>query len=305
MPRVDELLDRLGKANFRSTMDLTRGYWQVPVAQQDQHKTAFNSPFGFFQFRVMPFGLQGAPATFQRMMDRLLIGAYKFAAAYLDDLVIYSSTWSDHLQHICLILKKLQEAGLTVKLRKCQFGMQQCTYLGFIVGSGLLKPEIDKLQAIKQLPIPKTKHDVRTFLGITGYYRKFIANYATVAAPLTDSTKKNSPNQVIWTDCCAQAWQTLKDELCSSPVLKSPDFTAQYILQTDASNQGVGAVLSQRDELGSDHPVAYFSKKLLTREVRYSTVEKECLAIRLATHSFRVYLLGRPFIIQTDHRALQ
>ena len=305
MPRVDELLDRLGKANFIATMDLTRGYWQVPVAEQDRHKTAFNSPFGFFQFRVMPFGLQGAPATFQRMMDQLLTGAYKFAAAYLDDLVIYSSTWSDHLQHICLILKKLQEAGLTVKLRKCQFGMQQCTYLGFIVGSGLLKPEIDKLKAIKQLPIPKTKRDVRAFLGITGYYRKFIANYATVAAPLTDSTKKNSPNQVIWTDCCAQAWQTLKDEVCSSPVLKSPDFTTQFILQTDASNQGVGAVLSQRDEHGSDHPVAYFSKKLLPREVRYSTVEKECLAIRLATHSFRVYLLGRPFIIQTDHRALQ
>ena len=128
-------------------MDLTRGYWQVPVAEQDRHKTAFNSPFGFFQFRVMPFGLQGAPATFQRMMDQLL----KFAAAYLDDLVIYSSTWSDQLQHIHLILRKLQEAGLTVKLRKCQFGMQQCTNLGFIVGSGLLKPEIDKLQAIKQL----------------------------------------------------------------------------------------------------------------------------------------------------------
>ena len=183
--------------------------------------------------------------------------------------------------------------------------MQQCTYLGFVVGSGLLKPEVDKLQAIKQLPIPKTKRDVRAFLGITGYYRNFIANYATVAAPLTDLTKKNCPNQVTWTDCCAKAWQTLKDVLCSSPVLKSPDFTSRFILQTDASNQGVGAVFSQRDDHGSDHPVAYFSKKLLPREVRYSTVEKECLAMQLATHSFRVYFLGRPFIIQTDHRALQ
>ena len=305
IPRVDELLDRLGKANFISTMDLTRGYWQVPVAEQDRHKTAFNSPVGFFQFRVMPFGLQGAPATFQRMMDRLLTGAYEFAAAYLDDLVIYSSTWSDHLHHIHSMLQRLREAGLTVKLRKCQFGMQQCVYLGFVVGSGLLKPEVDKLQAIKQLPIPKTKRDVRAFLGITGYYRKFIADYATVAAPLTDLTKKNSPNQVIWTERCAQAWKTLKDILCSSPVLKSPDFSSQFILQTDASDHGVGAVLSQRDEHGADHPIAYFSKKLLAREVRYSTVEKECLAIRLATHSFRVYLLGRPFIIQTDHRALQ
>ena len=292
MPRVDELLDRLGKANFISTMDLTRGYWQVPVAERDRHK-------------VMPFGLQGAPATFQRMMDRLLTGAYDFAAAYLDDLVIYSSTWSDHLHHIRSMLHRLREAGLTVKLRKCQFGMQQCVYLGFVVGSGLLKPEVDKLQAIKQLPIPKTKRDVRAFLGITGYYRKFIADYATVAAPLTDLTKKNSPNQVVWTERCAQAWKTLKVVLCSSPILRSPDFTSQFILQTDASDHGVGAVLSQRDEHGADHPVAYYSKKLLAREVRYSTVEKECLAIRLATHSFRVYLLGRPFIIQTDHRALQ
>ena len=182
----------------------------------------------------MPFGLQGAPATFQKMMDWLLIGAYKFAAAYPDYLVIYSSTWSDHLKHICFILQRLQESGLTVKLR--QFGMQQCTYLGSIVGSGLLKPEVDKLQDIKQLPIPKTKRDVRAFLRITGYYCKFTANYATVAAPLSDSTKKNSQNQVIWTYCCAQAWQTLKDELCSSPVLKSSDFTAQFILQTDTSN---------------------------------------------------------------------
>ena len=145
------------------------------------------------------------------------------------------------------MLQRLQGAGLTVKLRKCQFGMQQCTYLGFIVGSGLLKPEVDKLQSIKQLPILRPSVMSKLFyIGITGYYCKFIANYATVAAPLTDSTKKNSPNQVIWTDCCAQAWQTLKDELCSSPVLESPDFTPQFILQTDASNQGVGAVLSQR-----------------------------------------------------------
>ena len=270
-----------------------------------QAQNCFQFTIWFFQFRVMPFGLQGAPATFQRMMDRLLTGACKFAAAYLDDLVIYSSTWRDHLQHIRFMLQRLQEAGLTVKLCKCQFGMQQCTYLGFVVGSGLLRPEVDKLQAIKQLPIPNTKRDIRAFLGITGYYRKFIANYATVAAPLTDLTKKNFPNLVTWTDCCAKAWQALKDVLCSSPVLKSPDFTSQFILQTDASNQGVGAVLSQRDEHGSDHPVAYFRKKLLPCKVRYSTVEKECLAIRLATHSFRVYLLGRPFIIQTDHRALQ
>ena len=200
---------------------------------------------------------------------------------------------------------RLHEAGLTAKPSKCQYGMQQCIYLGFIVGGGVVKPEVDKLMAIQQLPIPMVKHDVRAFLGITWYYCKFIANYANVAAPLTDLTRKSSANKVIWTEKCAQAWQSLKDGLCSSPVLKSPDLASEFIFQTDASDRGVGAVLSQKDDNGEDHPVAYFSKKLLARELRYSTVEKECLAIRLAANTFRVYLLGRPFKIQTDHRALQ
>ena len=211
----------------------------------------------------------------------------------------------DHLHHLQTVLLRLREAGLSAKPSKCQYGMQQCVYLGFIVGGGVVKPEVDKLMAIQQLPIPVVKCDVRAFLGITGYYRKFIANYANVAAPLTDLTRKSSPNKVIWTEKCAQAWQSLKDRLCSSPVLKSPDLASEFILQTDASDRGVGAVLSQKDDNGEDHPVAYFSKKLLARELWCSTVEKECLAIRLAANIFRVYLLGRPFKIQTDHRALQ
>ena len=183
--------------------------------------------------------------------------------------------------------------------------MEHCIYLGHIVGGGIVKPETDKLRAVRELPVPTDKTQVRMFLGITGYYRKFLPNYASVATPLTDLTKKSAPNRVVWTEQCQQAWQRLKDLLCSAPVLKSPDFSQPFILQTDASERGVGAVLSQVDNMGKDHPVAYYSKKLLPREVRYSTVEKECLAIRLATDFFRVYLLGRLFTIQTDHRALQ
>lgn len=150
---------------------------------------------------MMPFGLQGAPATFHRMMDQLTQSTHNFTAACLDDLVIYSTTWEDHLHHLQSVLLKLRKAGLTAKPSKCQYDMQQCVYLGFIVGGGVLKPEVDKLQAIQQLPIPQTKRDVRAFLGITGYYRKFIADYATVAAPLTDLTKKNAPNKVVWIVC--------------------------------------------------------------------------------------------------------
>jgi len=277
----------------------------VPVAEEDQYKTAFTTPFGLYQFRVMPFGLCGAPATFQRLMDSVIRGLSEFSAAYLDDLVIFSKTWEDHLRHIELVLRRLCDAGLTAKPGKCQFGMTKCTYLGHVVGSGCITPEESKVQAVKDFPKPTTKRQVRAFLGLTGYYRRFIPGYASLATPLTDLTRKTAPNQVHWTKECEKSYVRLKELLCTEPVLKSPDFAKGFILQTDASDHGIGAVLSQLDTEGTDRPIAYYSKKLLPREERYSTIEKECLAIRLATQAFRVYLLGRPFTIQTDHRALR
>ena len=305
MPRSDDMIDQLGKASFISTLDLTRGYWQVPVASSDRHKTAFITPFGLYQFKTMPFGLQGAPATFQRMMDRLIQGLEGFTAAYLDDLVIYSSTWEEHLQHLHQVFQRLQKAGLTAKPKKCQFAMQQCRYLGHIVGNGTVQPEQGKLVTVQMFSIPETKTHVRAFLGLTGYYRRFIPNYADVALPLTDLTKKKAPNQIRWDEKCNQAFSKLKELLCSSPILQSPDFSRPFILQTDASDQGVGAVLSQQEEDGVENPVSYYSRKLLPREQRYSTVEKELLAIKLATNAFKVYLLGRKFTIVTDHRSLE
>ena len=305
MPRVDDMIDALGKAKYITTLDLARGYWQVPVQEESRPRTAFATPFGLFQFRVMPFGLQGAPATFQRMMDQLLVGCNDYAAAYLDDVVIHSTSWEDHLHHIRSILQKLREAGLTIKPQKCQFGTESCSYLGHVVGNGEVRPEESKLQAVKAFPTPVTKKQVRAFLGLTGYYRKFIPSYAEVAAPLTDITRKNAPNKVQWSGDCEKAFSMLKGLLCSEPILKSPDFEREFILQTDASERGIGAVLSQRNDAGAEHPVAFYSRKLLPREVRYSTIEKECLAIKAATHAFRVYLLGRRFVIQTDHRALE
>eukprot|EP00731_Ephydatia_muelleri_P033526 Em0031g34a len=305
MPRIDDLIDRLGKARYISTLDLTRGYWQVPMAKASRHLTAFTTPFGLFQFRVMPFGLQGAPATFQRLMDKVLQGLEDYAAAYIDDLVIHSTTWEEHLTQIQTVFQRLRLAGLTAKPQKCQLGMSRCVYLGHVVGSGLVQPERSKMQGVESFPTPTTKKQVRCFLGMTGYYRKFIPDYASIAAPLTDLTKNAAPNQVVWTDRCEGSFQKLKSLLCREPVLRSPDFTKEFVLQTDASDVGVGAVLSQLDEEGADHPVAYYSRKLLAREQKYATIEKECLAIKLATQAFRVYLLGRPFIIQTDHRALE
>ena len=304
MPHVDDLIDRLGQAKFISALDLSKGYWQVPIAEESKPKTAFITPFGLYQFHVMPFGLQGAPATFQRLMNRVLLGFEDFSAAYLDDIIIFSETWNDHLHHLRQVLESLKSAGLTVKMRKCQLGMDECSYLEHVVGNGMVRPEAGKLSAIQNFPTPHSKKDVKVFLGLSGYYRKFIPDYSAVAAPLTDLTRRSAPNVVKWTEPCYKAFKKLKEILCTEPVLKSPDFRRPFILQTDASNRGVEAVLSQMDSEGTEHPVGYYSRKLLPREESYSTIEKECLAIKLGIQAFRVYLQGNPFEIQTDHRAL-
>ena len=305
MPRTDELIDRLGGAKYITTLDLAKGYWQVPMKEEDKAKTAFTTPNGLFQFKVMPFGLSGAPATFQRMMDRLLQGMEDFVGAYIDDVIIFSESWETHLHHVEQVLLKLKEHNLTAKPGKCQFGMKECCNLGHIVGNGSVKPDPEKLRAVKEFPVPVTKKGVRSFLGLTEYYRKFIGNFATIATPLTDLTRKQLPDKVKWTQECTQAFENLKTVLCEAPVLVNPDFTKQFILQTDASNRGVGAVLSQLGEDGKDRPVAYFSRKLLPREQKYSTVEQECLAIKLGVEAFKVNLIGKPFVVQTDHRSLK
>ena len=231
-PRVDELIDRLGTAKYIATLDLTRGYWQVPVAEESRHVTAFTTPFGLYQFRVMPFGLHGAPATFQRLMDKVLSGHEDYSAAYIDDVVIFSNSWEDHLLHIQKVLQSVQTAGLTVKAKKCQFAMHECVYLGHVVGNGFVRPEVSKIEAVQSFNPPVTKTEVRTFLGLTGYYRKFIPNYASISAPLSDLVKKNRPNKVDWSTECQQAFTTLKHYLCTDPVLWSPNFSQPLIFSS-------------------------------------------------------------------------
>ena len=173
------------------------------------------------------------------------------------------------------------------------------------MGNGEVRPEKGKIEAVADFPTPVTKKNVRSFLGLTGYYRKFISDYATVALPLTDCTKNSAPSNVAWTNAFETAFAKLKRCLTTCTVLKSLDISKPFVLQTDASERGIGAVLSQYAQDGEEHPVAYYSQKLLPREERYATVEKECLAIKLGVQAFRVYLLGKPFIIQTDHKSLE
>ena len=206
---------------------------------------------------MMPFGLQGAPATFQRMMAQLLAGCNDYAAAYLDDVALSSTVLAGRTTSItsAAFCKNSGRRGSQLSPRNANLEQS--------VGNGEVRPEESKLQAVKAFPTPATKKQVRAFLGLTGYYRKFIPGYAEVAAPLTDITRKNAPNKVQWSGSCDKAFSMLKGLLCSQPILKSPDFEQGFILQTDASERGIGAVLSQRNDAGAEHPVAFYSRKLI------------------------------------------
>lgn len=305
MPRVEELIDNLSEANYITTLDLTKGYYQVPVRKCDQPKTAFVTPQGKFEFTKMPFGLRGAPSTFQRLMDTILTGAEDFSAAYIDDVIIYSRTWTEHLDHLQAVFQRLRQAGLTLKQEKCQFAMATCSYLGHIVGNGHVQPELGKVKAVRDFATPKSKKDIRAFLGLVGYYRRFIPRFAEQSACLSDLTKQREPEKPTWKDHHQEAFEHLKAALETKPMLACPLKDQQFELHTDASQRGVGAVLCQRTEDDQERPVAYYSRKLLPRETRYSTVEKECLAIVNSIKHFSIYLLGQHFTIITDHGALR
>ncbi|XP_050806680.1 uncharacterized protein LOC127049621 [Gopherus flavomarginatus] len=305
MPRTDELLEKLGRAQFISTIDLTKGYWQVPLDEPAKERSAFVTHAGVYEFNVLPFGLRNAPATFQRLVDGLLAGLEEFAVAYLDDVAIFSDSWPEHLLHLEKVFERIRQAGLTVKAKKCQIGQNRVTYLGHQVGRGTINPLQAKVDAIQKWPVPRSKKQVQSFLGLAGYYRRFVPHYSQIAAPLTDLTKKTQPNAVKWTDECQKAFTQLKATLMSDPVLRAPDFEKPFLVTTDASERGIGAVLLQEATDHNFHPVVFLSKKLSERESHWSVSEKECYAIVYALEKLRPYVWGRRFQLQTDHAALK
>lgn len=305
MPRVEDVIDGLAGAEYISTLDLTKGYWQVAVSEESRAKTAFTTPFGKYEFLVMPFGLVGAPSTFQRLMNGMFGNLPHFVATYLDDIVVFSPTWNDHLLHLQEVLTHFQKAGITLKPAKCHFANRECEFLGHLVGRGRVRPLLAKTSSIQEFATPKTKKDVRSFLGLGGYYRRFMPQYSTLAAPLTDLTKKELPEKVHWEEEHQQAFQALKDALTSAPVLQGPDYSREFTLQTDASDVGIGGVLCQTTEADGDRPIAYFSRKLKDWEKHYAAVEKEYLAIVEAIRHFCVYLTGTHITVVMDHNCLR
>jgi hypothetical protein len=297
MPRIDDILDQVSQAKYISTLDLTKGFYQVPLDPESRPHTAFVSPFGQFQYTVLPFGLQNSSSTFMRLVHQVLNGCEEFSQAYVDDICVFSNTWDDHIRHLDVILTRIRDAGLTVKPKKCHFGRGEVSYLGHIIGNGTVRPKCDKIQAVDDFPQPLTKQQVRAFLGLTGYYRKFMPRFADIASPLTNLTKKCMPNTVIWNQGCQKAFEQLKQCLTSAPILTCPDFAKPFILQADASNFGLGAVLSQINTNGDEKPIVYLSRKMLARELNYTVSEKEWLAFVWAIVKLQYYLTDHKFTV--------
>ena len=303
LPRIDDILDRLGGRSIFSTLDMASGYWQVPMDPHDIPKTAFSTPSGHYEFTTMPFGLKNAPATFQRTMDVLLSGLTGQACwVYLDDIIVASRTWESHLNDLAAVFGRIRSAGFHLRLDKCRFARPELKFLGHIISGKGVSVDPAKVSAIVDYPAPIDVASVRRFLGMAGYYRRFVPSFSIVATPLFALTTKDTPFN--WSSKCQHAFLELKRHLVEAPVLRYPDFNRPFVLYTDASRSGLGAVLSQADDEGHEHPVAYFSSSLKPNETHYAITELECLAVVKAVSTFRPYLLGRRFTIVTDHAAL-
>ena len=303
LPRIEDCIDQIGSAAFVSKLDLLKGYWQVPLTPRASDISAFVTPDNFMQYTVMPFGMCNAPATFQRLVN-IVFADVPNCTAYLDDIVIHSLTWSDHLSTLETVFQRLEEASLTLNLAKCEFGKAVVTYLGKQVGRGEVRPIAGKIEAIDSFPTPKTRRQLRSFLGMVGYYRTFCRNFSTVVAPLTSLLSPKTPFK--WSFECDSAFSSAKALLCSAPVLAAPNFEKPFKLEVDASMVGAGAVLLQEDDEGVDRPVSFFSRKFNPCQTRYSTIEQETLALLLALQFFEVYIGSSavPVMVFTDHNPL-
>lgn len=302
LPLITDILDQLGGAKYFSIFDLASGFHQIEMDPSDKHKTAFTTPHGHYEFNRMPFGLKNAPATFQRLMDLVLKGLQgNDLFVYLDDIVIYARSMDEHDAKFKKLAERLRNANLTLQTDKCEFLRTEVRYLGHLISADGLKPDPKNIAAVREFKAPKTPKNVKEFLGLAGYYRRFIKNFAAIAKPLSDLTSKNV--KFHWNSEHQLAFETLRDKLCSTPILQYPNFSEPFIVTTDASNYAVGAILSQ-GKIGEDPMVAAASRVLNKAERNYSTTEKEMVAVVFALKTFRPYLYGRQFTLLTDHRPL-
>ena len=304
LPRTQDCLDCVAGAKLFSSMDITSGYNQIPVREEDIPKTAFVSKYGLFEYLTMPFGLCNAPATFQRVMELALAGLqWKTCLVYLDDVLVFSDDFSTHVSRLSEVLSRIQKANLKLKPAKCHFLQDEVVFLGHVISSDGITPNPENLEKIANWPTPSTVKEVQSFLGMANYYRRFVHNYSEWAKPLTHLIKKAVPFD--WTDTCQDAFDKLKSALMNPPVMAHPTDDGLYILDTDACADSIGSVLSQIQTDGTERVIAYGSKTLSKTEKNYCVTDRELLAIRYFTEYYRCYLLGRKFLVRSDHQALK
>ena len=319
LPRIDETLDAIGGASFFSTLDLASGYHQVAMHEDDQEKTAFTTPFGLWEFKRMPFGLSGAPATFQRLMQSSMNDLIlRILLVYLDDVLVFSRDLKEHLKRLETVFTRLRQIGLKLNPEKCRFGARNVNYLGHVISEEGIATDPGKISAVNDWPIPKTTRELRSFLGLASYYRRFVSKFADIARPLHQVTAKAnadhgySKKELVsiasyWNRECQLAFNALKSALTTTPVLGYADFSLPFQLEVDASFSGLGAILSQEQPEGR-RVIAYASRSLRPNERNmnnYSSFKLELLGLKWAvTEKFRGYLLGAQCTVVTDNNPL-
>jgi transposase InsO family protein len=313
------VVDALGKQKIFTTLDLATGYWSIPLDPETSHKTTFMTTEGSYSFKRLPFGLKHAPAIFQRMMDMTLAGLkWHTCLTYIDDIIIFSRTEEEHLKKLETVLGRLAAANLSVKLPKCSFFQEKVIYLGHVVSAEGVQPDPEKVRAIVEMELPGTLSRLESWLGMAGYYKKYIANYSSKVGPIRKlmdplvrkrlkkkERGRKARERVVWTEKAQRRWTDLLAELAANPMLAHPDFSLPFLVATDAaSTHGLGAVISQIIE-GKERPIMFASRPLSRAELKWHIREQEALAIVWACEVFRPYVWGRKFSVQTDHQSLQ
>ena len=304
LPRIDDAIESLSHSRIFSIMDCTAGFWQIETHPLDRHKAAFLTHDGLYEFNVMPMGLKNSPATFQRMMDTVLSGLqWRFALAYMDDVLVYSKNIEDHFSHMTQVLNRLLEAGLTIKPKKTHVFAPSLRYLGYQIDSQGTRPLPEKIKAIMEIKPPTNVSELRSFLGLTNFYRRFICKFAQIASPLYSLLKESV--KWAWTSDCQKAFESLRDAIASSPVLIRPDFSKPFQLATDGSKIGYAGVLSQFDENGREHPILFISRTCTPAELNYGSSELEAAAAIWAIETLHNYIGNTHFTLITDHDSLR
>jgi len=295
MPLVEDVIDQLGKSTWFTALDLQSGFWQIRMAPEDMKKTALITKIGLYDWTVMPFGFKNATSTFTRTMSEVFkdLGS-TFLKVFMDDLNVHSETWGDHIRHLDAVLCKLREVNLKLNPSKCCFAAKSITFLGHVVNREGIQPDLGKIEAVLHFPTPKNVTSIRSFLGLTCYYQKYIKGYSSLASPLFELTRKDAA--FVWDVNCEQAYQALKVALVDAPVLTRPNFRRTFWLDVDWSPKGVGAILSQK-EGKFEKVVAYASKSLTDAQRRFHPMEGECYALIWGVMHFRQYLHMKHFIL--------